>query len=67
MDHALWIHRPIAIDDWLLFRKRTSMASGARGLVHGEFFTQEGVLVASVTQEGLVRPRREGQSAPIAK
>ena len=59
LDHALWIHRPIAIDDWLLFHKRTSMASGARGLVHGEFFTLDGVLVASVTQEGLVRQRRQ--------
>lgn len=61
LDHALWIHGPITIDGWLLFHKRTSMASGARGLVHGEFFTQDGVLVASVTQEGLVRQRRNSQ------
>jgi acyl-CoA thioesterase-2 len=59
LDHALWMHRPIPINSWLLFHKRTSMASGARGLVHGEFFSSEGVLIASVTQEGLVRPRTE--------
>jgi acyl-CoA thioesterase-2 len=64
LDHALWIHRPVPIDDWLLFHKRTSMASGARGLVHGEFFTREGVLVASVTQEGLLRKRLDAQPQP---
>jgi acyl-CoA thioesterase-2 len=62
LDHALWIHRPVALDDWLLFHKRTSAAQGARGLVHAEFFNRAGTLLASVTQEGLVRPRASGRA-----
>lgn len=58
LDHALWIHREPAADDWLLFHKRTSAAQGARGLVHAEFFSRDGALVASVSQEGLMRARR---------
>ena len=55
LDHALWIHREVPIDDWLLFHKRTSAAQGARGLVHANFFSRHGTLIASVTQEGLLR------------
>jgi len=55
LDHALWIHRTVPMHDWLLFHKRTSVADGARGLVHADFFTRDGTLVASVTQEGLIR------------
>lgn len=55
LDHALWIHRNVPLGDWLLFHKRTSSAGGARGLTHAEFFSRDGVLIASVTQEGLVR------------
>ncbi len=57
LDHALWIHRKPNFDDWILFAKRTSTASGARGLSHAEFFTRDGELLASVTQEGLLRIR----------
>lgn len=59
LDHALWIHRAVPLDDWLLFHKHSSVAEGSRGLVHGEFFSRTGSLVASVTQEGLVRIRRD--------
>ena len=55
LDHALWIHRPVPIDQWLLFHKRTSTSQGARGLVHAELYAETGDLVASVTQEGLLR------------
>ena len=55
LDHALWIHRRVPMTDWLLFHKHTSSAGGARGLSHAEFFTVSGVLVASVSQEGLMR------------
>ncbi len=55
LDHALWIHRTVSMNDWLLFHKRTSVADGARGLVHADFFTRDGELVASVSQEGLIR------------
>lgn len=59
LDHALWIHREPQLDDWFLFAKRTSTASGARGLSHAEFYTRDGELIASVSQEGLMRPYRE--------
>ena len=55
LDHALWFHRAVPIDGWLLFHKRTAWADAARGLTHAEFFSEDGALVASVTQEGLVR------------
>ncbi len=58
LDHALWIHRQPELDDWFLFAKRTSTASGARGLSHAEFYTRDGELIASVSQEGLMRPYR---------
>jgi len=57
LDHALWIHRKPSFDDWILFAKRTSTARGARGLSHAEFFSRDGELLASVTQEGLLRIR----------
>ena len=55
LDHSLWIHRPVPINQWLLFHKRTSSAQGARAMVHAEFFSSDGDLLASVTQEGLLR------------
>lgn len=55
LDHALWLHRPDLTDDWLLLHKHTSIAQSSRGLVHAEFFNRDGLLVASVTQEGLMR------------
>jgi acyl-CoA thioesterase-2 len=58
LDHALWIHRPVPMDEWLLFHKHTTTASGARGLVHAAFYEAGGGLLASVTQEGLVREIR---------
>jgi acyl-CoA thioesterase-2 len=58
LDHALWIHRPVPVDEWLLFHKHTSTAMGARGLVHAAFYDRGGDLLASVTQEGLVREMR---------
>jgi acyl-CoA thioesterase-2 len=58
LDHALWFHRSFRADDWLLYAQDSPTASGARGFVRGLIFTREGVLVASVAQEGLVRERR---------
>lgn len=55
LDHALWIHRNVPMGEWLLFHKRTTLAEGSRGLIHGDFFTFDGELIASVSQEGLVR------------
>jgi acyl-CoA thioesterase-2 len=58
LDHAMWFHRPFRFDEWLLYDIDSSSASGARGLVHGRFFRQDGTLVATVMQEGLIRDRR---------
>ena len=59
LDHALWIHRAPVLDDWVLFAKRSSTATGARGLCHAEIYSRRGELLASVTQEGLLRRRRK--------
>ncbi|MEM7218972.1 MAG: acyl-CoA thioesterase II [Pseudomonadota bacterium] len=58
LDHAIWFHRRPSVADWLLFAKRTTTAVGARGLSHAEFYDRGGELMASVSQEGLLRPRR---------
>jgi acyl-CoA thioesterase-2 len=57
LDHAMWFHRPCALDDWLLYSQDSPSASGARGLTRGSLFTRDGILIASVTQEGLIRKR----------
>jgi acyl-CoA thioesterase II len=55
LDHALWIHRSFRADEWMLYAQESPSASGARGFARGSIFTREGLLVASVAQEGLVR------------
>jgi len=55
LDHALWFHRRVNIDQWHLYAIDSPNASGARGFSRGQFFNQAGDLVASTTQEGLVR------------
>jgi acyl-CoA thioesterase-2 len=56
LDHAMWFHRPFRADDWLLYVQDSPSASGARGFNRGALYTRQGVLVASVAQEGLIRP-----------
>lgn len=57
LDHAMWFHRDFRIDEWLLYAMESPSASQARGLTHGNIFTRDGRLVASTTQEGLIRHR----------
>lgn len=57
LDHAMWFHRPCALDDWLLYAADSPNASGARGMTRGSLFTRDGLLIASVAQEGLIRQR----------
>ena len=57
LDHALWFHRPFQADEWLLYAQDSPSTFGARGFCRGSIFTRDGVLVASVAQEGLVRQR----------
>ena len=56
LDHGMWFHRDFRMDDWLLYAIDSPSASGARGFTRGSVFDQEGRLVASVVQEGLMRP-----------
>jgi acyl-CoA thioesterase-2 len=56
LDHALWFHRAARADEWLLYAQDSPAASGARGFARGTIFSRDGVLVASVAQEGLMRP-----------
>ncbi|WP_206791389.1 acyl-CoA thioesterase II [Amycolatopsis sp. MtRt-6] len=55
LDHALWFHRPFRADEWFLYDSASPTASGARGLATGRFFAQDGTLIATVVQEGLLR------------
>jgi acyl-CoA thioesterase-2 len=57
LDHAMWFHRPFRADEWLLYDQVSPSASGARGFSVGRVFTADGALVASVSQEGLIRRR----------
>ena len=55
IDHALWFHRDLRVDDWLLYVMESPTAQGARGLSRGLFYDRSGRLVASATQENLMR------------
>ena len=55
LDHAMWWHRPARVDEWLLYAQESPSARGGRGLATGRLFTREGVLVATVAQEIMVR------------
>ena len=57
LDHTIWFHRPFRADEWWLFDQVSPSASGARGLAFARVFTRDGLLVATVAQEGLIRPR----------
>ena len=59
LDHAMWFHREFRIDDWLLYSLDSPSASNTRGFNRGNLFDREGRLVASVVQEGLIRPKRK--------
>lgn len=55
LDHVMWFHRPVRVDEWLLYQQWSPAAAGARGLAMGRLFTRAGQHVVSVAQEGLVR------------
>ncbi|WP_286221019.1 acyl-CoA thioesterase II [Marinobacter apostichopi] len=57
LDHAIWFHRDFRMDEWLLYDKDSPSASAGRGFNRGNFFNQQGRLVASTTQEALIRQR----------
>lgn len=55
LDHAIWFHRPVKMDEWLLYSLDSPSASSGRGFCRGQVFNQQGEMVASVSQEGLIR------------
>jgi len=58
LDHAIWFHEPFRADQWMLYVTQSPRTSGGRGLNFGHIYSQEGALVASVAQEGLMRIRK---------
>lgn len=58
LDHAIWFHRDLRMDDWLLYDKDSPSAAGGRGFNRGSVFSQDGILVASTAQEALIRQRK---------
>lgn len=70
LDHAMWFHQPFPswrADEWLLYVMYSPRLSGARGLAHGHIFTQDGRLVVSCSQEGLIRLGTDRDSPPASK
>jgi len=59
LDHAIWFHREVKMDDWLLYSIDSPWAGNARGFARGSIFNRQGELVASVAQEGLIRVRED--------
>jgi acyl-CoA thioesterase-2 len=59
IDHSIWFHRPFNLEDWLLYAIQSPSASGARGYVRGQFYSRDGRLIASATQEGVMRRTNE--------
>ncbi len=57
LDHALWLHRPVRFDDWMLFTSESPVAVASRGMIFGALYARGGTRVASVAQEGLIRLR----------
>ncbi len=56
LDHAMWFHAPFRADEWMLYEQHTPFAGGARGLATAKVFSHDGRLIATVVQEGLIRP-----------
>lgn len=55
LDHSIWFHRAVRVDDWLLYVSESLNVSGQRGLSGGKFYTRDGMLVATLAQEGMIR------------
>lgn len=67
IDHAMWIHRAVKADEWMLYALDSPSASGARGFSRGSIYSRDGVLVASTAQEGLIRLIDRSQAKPSKK
>jgi acyl-CoA thioesterase-2 len=58
LDHAMWFHRPADLTGWMLYSQDTPSSSGSRGFTRGMLYTRDGMLIASVAQEGLMRLKK---------
>jgi len=56
LDHSMWFFREFDLDDWMLYKTESPNAFGARGFARGNIYSRKGDLIASVAQEGLIRP-----------
>ena len=59
LDHAMWMHHVPRFDDWVLYHTESPVAHHARGLILGAMYRRDGVRIASVSQEGLIRIRKD--------
>jgi acyl-CoA thioesterase-2 len=59
LDHCIWFHDNFRADEWLLYHMNSQRSSRARGLSRGTFYSQDGRLVASTIQEGLMRLHKD--------
>ncbi|OAJ43521.1 acyl-CoA thioesterase II [Batrachochytrium dendrobatidis JEL423] len=69
LDHAIWFHAPFRADEWLLYVMESPRSIGGRGFAHGRVYTQDGRLVMSTAQEGVVRVNtspKTDESEPLA-
>ncbi|MFA7504492.1 MAG: hypothetical protein WCZ28_07300 [Burkholderiaceae bacterium] len=57
LDHVMWFHRPVRMDDWLLYSMDSPVTAGTRAFIRGQIFSRDGQLVASTSQEGVIRTR----------
>lgn len=55
VNHSIWFHRPLRFDEWVLYATESPVAAGSRGLATGRFFARDGELLATVTQEGVIK------------
>jgi acyl-CoA thioesterase-2 len=67
VDHEMWLHAPARADEWTLYYQESPRAAGARGFTRGAMYTREGVLVASIGQDSVMRPRTSPASSAQAK
>jgi len=58
LDHSMWFFREFDFDDWMLFQTESPSTFGARGFARGHIYSRKGELIASVAQEGLMRPKK---------
>eukprot|EP01090_Pellita_catalonica_P012190 TRINITY_DN2591_c0_g1_i1.p1 TRINITY_DN2591_c0_g1~~TRINITY_DN2591_c0_g1_i1.p1 ORF type:complete len:314 (-),score=44.26 TRINITY_DN2591_c0_g1_i1:52-993(-) len=65
LDHSMYFHKPFRADEWMLYKITSTIADGGRGLAYGQLFDSKGNLAVSTIQEGLIRSRRNADTAKL--